>query len=244
MSNTQNYPAQSPNSYGSIPMTTVIQHRMSGGNHSNLTTHNPLPSPHQRLGPSPSASCSVGNNFYAQNANVPHPVSVVVNAGGGPGTTGAAGAARLVVRGGAAGVATDSQLQPTDGQLQPTDSQLLPTAPGRRPTLQQQMNVATGPNSGNTTNVPLVSGNGNSLSKLQQLTNGLDQPCNTPPGVNLTPSPNHHPNSKQYNDPAASITPRQPESQFAHATDARPDVRSPVPSQVLLECNAADPHSE
>lgn len=75
MSNTQNYPAQSPNSYGSIPMATVIQHRMSGANHSNLTTHNPLPSPHQRLGPSPSSSCSVGNNFYVQNTNVPHPVS-------------------------------------------------------------------------------------------------------------------------------------------------------------------------
>ncbi|KAJ6646743.1 hypothetical protein Bhyg_01957, partial [Pseudolycoriella hygida] len=46
----QNFSAQSPNSYSSIPMTTVIQHRMSGSN----TTHNPLPSPHQqRLGPSP-----------------------------------------------------------------------------------------------------------------------------------------------------------------------------------------------
>lgn len=64
----QNYAAQSPNgSYGSIPMTSVIQHRMSG-NHA--TTHNPLPSPHQRLGPSPS-SCSVGSSFYAQSPNVP-----------------------------------------------------------------------------------------------------------------------------------------------------------------------------
>lgn len=69
MSSAQNYAAQSPNSYGTLPMTSVIQHRMSG-NHSNLTTHNPLPSPHQRLGPSPS-SCSVGSNFYGQSPNVP-----------------------------------------------------------------------------------------------------------------------------------------------------------------------------
>lgn len=69
MGSAQNYPAQSPNSYGTLPMTSVIQHRMSG-NHSNLTTHNPLPSPHQRLGPSPS-SCSVGSSFYGQSPNVP-----------------------------------------------------------------------------------------------------------------------------------------------------------------------------
>lgn len=73
---TQNYPAQSPNSYGSIPMGSVIQHRMAGGNHGQLTAHNPLPSPHQRLGPSPSACSVAGNNFYAQGgANIPHPVS-------------------------------------------------------------------------------------------------------------------------------------------------------------------------
>lgn len=71
----QNYASQSPNSYGSLPMASVIQHRMSG-NHSNLTTHNPLPSPHQRLGPSPS-SCSVGSNFYSQSASVPHSVTPV-----------------------------------------------------------------------------------------------------------------------------------------------------------------------
>lgn len=69
MSSAQNYAAQSPNSYGTVPMTSVIQHRMSG-NHSNLTTHNPLPSPHQRLGPSPS-SCSVGSSYYGQSPNVP-----------------------------------------------------------------------------------------------------------------------------------------------------------------------------
>lgn len=73
MSGGQNYASQSPNSYGTMPMTSVIQHRMSG-NHSNLTTHNPLPSPHQRLGPSPS-SCSVGSNFYAQGSHTPHPIS-------------------------------------------------------------------------------------------------------------------------------------------------------------------------
>lgn len=70
MGSAQNYAAQSPNSYGTtVPMTSVIQHRMSG-NHSNLTAHNPLPSPHQRLGPSPS-SCSVGSSYYGQSPNVP-----------------------------------------------------------------------------------------------------------------------------------------------------------------------------
>lgn len=70
MGSAQNYAAQSPNSYGSVPMTSVIQHRSMSGNHSNLTTHNPLSSPHQRLGPSPS-SCSVGSSYYGQSPNVP-----------------------------------------------------------------------------------------------------------------------------------------------------------------------------
>lgn len=156
MATAQNYPSQSPNSYGTLPMTSVIQHRMSG-NHSNLTTHNPLPSPHQRLGPSPS-SCSVGSNFYAQNANVPHPVSHT-----------------------------------------PVPQARTPSA---TPTLQQQMN-AVGNNDGqaaNNSNIggnQSIAGNVSSLSKLQQLTNGLEiAPCNTPPAsLNLTPSPNHHPHN-------------------------------------------------
>ncbi|XP_055613729.1 histone acetyltransferase KAT6A isoform X2 [Uranotaenia lowii] len=70
----QGYP-QSPTSYGSVPMTTVIQHRMSGS-HTSLATPNSLHSPHQRLGPSPS-SCAVSsaNNFYIQTGNVSHPQS-------------------------------------------------------------------------------------------------------------------------------------------------------------------------
>ncbi|XP_058820696.1 histone acetyltransferase KAT6A isoform X2 [Topomyia yanbarensis] len=70
----QAYP-QSPTSYGSVPMTTVIQHRMSGS-HTSLATPNSLHSPHQRLGPSPS-SCAVSsaNNFYIQSGNVSHPQS-------------------------------------------------------------------------------------------------------------------------------------------------------------------------
>jgi histone acetyltransferase MYST4 len=140
----QNFSAQSPNSYSSIPMTTVIQQRMSGSHPSSNTTHNPLPSPHQqRLGPSPS-SCAVGNNnFYLQGtSHTPIPV--------------------------------------------PTPT---PT-PSATPTL--QMN-SSNPSSGQS-NI-----SGCSLSKLQQLTNGLDmiQPCNTPPSgsVNLTPPPNHHPHN-------------------------------------------------
>lgn len=56
----QNYSGNSPNTYNSVSMPTVIQHRMTGS-HS-------LASPHQRLGPSPS-SCAVSsssvNSFYA-----------------------------------------------------------------------------------------------------------------------------------------------------------------------------------
>lgn len=162
---TQNYPAQSPNSYGSIPINTVIQHRMSG-NHGNLTTHNPLPSPHQRLGPSPSACSVSGNNFYVQGgSNIPHPVSHT-----------------------------------------PTPT---PT-PSATPTLQQQMNASVG--SGAAGAQGGVVGNvSNAISKLQQLTNGLEmnQPCNTPPGasVNLTPvpSPNHHPHNTMTPPPTSHL---------------------------------------
>lgn len=52
-------------------------------------------------------------------------------------------------------------------------------------------------------------GNVSSLSKLQQLTNGLDivQPCNTPPAasINLTPSPNHHPHNTMTPPPASHL---------------------------------------
>lgn len=52
-------------------------------------------------------------------------------------------------------------------------------------------------------------GNVSSLSKLQQLTNGLDivQPCNTPPAasLNLTPSPNHHPHNTMTPPPASHL---------------------------------------
>ncbi|XP_055836613.1 uncharacterized protein LOC129905215 isoform X2 [Episyrphus balteatus] len=55
----QNYSGNSPNTYNSVSMPTVIQHRMTGSH--------ALASPHQRLGPSPS-SCAVSsssvNNFY------------------------------------------------------------------------------------------------------------------------------------------------------------------------------------
>lgn len=125
------------------------------GNHGNLTAHNPLPSPHQRLGPSPSACSVAGNNFYVQTGtNIPHPVSHT-----------------------------------------PTPT---PT-PSATPTLQQQMNATGAGGACNSGSVAATSGNVSSLSKLQQLTNGLEmsQPCNTPPGgsMNLTSSPNHHPHN-------------------------------------------------
>lgn len=163
----QNYGSQSSNTYGSIPMSSVIQHR----NHSNLSAHNPLPSPHQRLGPSPS-SCSVGNSFYTQNSNISHSVSHTP----------------------------------------------VPT-PAATPTLQQQqqqINTVAGQNNNGAANSSIVgSGNGNtpgnvsSLSKLQQMTNGLDinQTCNTSPGttVNLTPSPSHHPHNTMTPPPASHL---------------------------------------
>ncbi|CAO1407928.1 unnamed protein product [Diamesa tonsa] len=70
--------AQSPNApYGggqsTTPMTTVIQQRNMTNSHSNLSVQNSLPSPHQRLGPSPS-SCAVSssNNFYVQGGHTSH----------------------------------------------------------------------------------------------------------------------------------------------------------------------------
>jgi histone acetyltransferase MYST4 len=63
------YAQASPNT----SYSTVIQHRMS--NHSNLSAQNSLPSPHQRLGPSPSSCAVSSNNFYQQNQNASHQTS-------------------------------------------------------------------------------------------------------------------------------------------------------------------------
>lgn len=52
------------------------------------------------------------------------------------------------------------------------------------------------------------------------------------------------PSSKQYDDTAASVPFSQPEPQLAYATDGRSNDRSPIPSQILSECNTADSHSE
>lgn len=70
-------------------------------------------------------------------------------------------------------------------------------------------------------------GNVSSLSKLQQLTNGLDivQPCNTPPAasINLTPSPNHHPHN--------TMTPPPPASHLVNQNRiATPPSTTPFPS--------------
>lgn len=50
-------------------------------------------------------------------------------------------------------------------------------------------------------------GNVSSLSKLQQLTADIAQPCNTPPAASLTltPSPNHHPNITMTPPPASHL---------------------------------------
>lgn len=177
---TQNFPAQSPNAYST--MATVIQHRMSGsgvgGNHGAGTVpggnaggsgtgggavHNPLPSPHQRLGPSPS-SCAISgnNNFYIQG-NVSHSTSHT-----------------------------------------PIPVPTPTPTPSATPTLQINQSVTPSAVGGAGSSAGNGGGQSNagqvcSLSKLQQLTNGLDmiQPCNTPPSgsINLTPPPNHHPHN-------------------------------------------------
>lgn len=165
----QQFSSQSPNTYGSsIPMSSVIQHRMSGSSNGPVSAHNPLPSPHQRLGPSPS-SCAVNannqqNNFYHQTANTGHPTSH-----------------------------TPIPL--------PTPT---PT-PSATPTMQQM-------NNNNTTGSGPGVGNGPpgcSLSKLQQLTNDLDQP-GAPGSVatvsSMTPPPNHaHPHSTMTPPPSHLI---------------------------------------
>lgn len=49
--------------------------------------------------------------------------------------------------------------------------------------------------------------NVSSLSKLQQLTAEIAQPCNTPPAasINLTPSPNHHPHNTMTPPPPSHL---------------------------------------
>jgi histone acetyltransferase MYST4 len=60
---TQGFPAQGTSTYVTVPMTTVIQHRMSA--------QQSLGATHQKLAPSPSCAVTTGTNFYIQ-AN-PHP---------------------------------------------------------------------------------------------------------------------------------------------------------------------------
>lgn len=80
VSNANYAQAQSPN-YGSGQTTGVIaQHRSMANPHPNLPIQNSLPSPSQRLGPSPS-SCAVSssnNNYYShgpQTSHTPGPIS-------------------------------------------------------------------------------------------------------------------------------------------------------------------------
>lgn len=161
---------QSSGSYGS--MAPVLQHSMARSQVS-LTTHNPLSSPHQRLGPSPSSCAAASlNSFYIPSQNTSHhtshtPIPV------------------------------------------PTPTPTLTATP----TSQMNTNVMAGSNSSGSNLLSAQSnatssiiGNASSLSKLQQLTNGLDiiQSCHTPPAgnANLTPPPNHHPHSTMTPSPS------------------------------------------
>lgn len=194
----QNYGAQSPNSFNAMSsMPSVIQNRAGNGTSSvanNLThgntlaTQNPLTSPH-RMGPSPS-SCAVA----------------------GSGASSGSGAASV-----AASTANNFYMQNNNnnnvGHHAPTPS---PSVQAPTPTPQQMQSgnnmnsMGSGGNVANTgTGATGQNPNMCSLSKLQQLTNGLEmtqQPCNTPPSVhmNLTPPPNHHPHVTMTPPPVAS----------------------------------------
>ncbi|XP_063903929.1 histone acetyltransferase KAT6A isoform X2 [Zophobas morio] len=61
---TQGFPAQGTSTYVSVPMTTVIQHRMSA--------QQSLGATHQKLAPSPSCAVTSGTNFYIQTNPHPH----------------------------------------------------------------------------------------------------------------------------------------------------------------------------
>ncbi|RZC35805.1 histone acetyltransferase KAT6B [Asbolus verrucosus] len=61
---TQGFPAQGTSTYVSVPMTTVIQHRMSA--------QQSLGPTHQKLAPSPSCAVTTGTNFYIQTNPHPH----------------------------------------------------------------------------------------------------------------------------------------------------------------------------
>lgn len=196
----QNYGgAQSPNSFNAMSSSaamppSVIQNRAGNGaatnnnniSHGNaLSTQNPLASPH-RMGPSPS-SCAV--------------------ASGAPSVSGASAAAST---------ASNFYMQNnnTVGHHAPTPSPSIQQAPTPTPQQMQSANMNQMPNVPNAAAGGGAPGAGQnpmcSLSKLQQLTNGLEmtqQPCNTPPSVhmNLTPPPNHHPHATMTPPPISHL---------------------------------------
>lgn len=195
--------AQSPNAFNAMP-PSVIQNRAATGNgtpnnlaHANaLSTQNPLASPH-RMGPSPS-SCAV---------------VAAAAASGAPSVSGQSAAAAT---------ASNFYMQNNNvGHHAPTPSPSLQQAPTPTPQQMQStnMNLGGGGGGGNVPNTSAGGGGGAtgtgqnpmcSLSKLQQLTNGLEmtqQPCNTPPTVhmNLTPPPNHHPHATMTPPPVSHL---------------------------------------
>lgn len=201
----QNYGAQSPNSFNSMSSAmppSVIQNRPNNGatanniSHGNsLSTQNPLASPHGRMGPSPS-SCAVASGGNASSVS------------------GAVGSVASAV----ASTGSNFYMQNNNvGHHAPTPSPSIQQAPTPTPQQMQaaNMNLGAGGNVANATGGGggvAVSGHNqmSSLSKLQQLTNGLEmtqQPCNTPPAVhmNLTPPPNHHPHATMTPPPVSHL---------------------------------------
>lgn len=197
----QNYGgAQSPNSFNAMSSAmppSVIQNRAANGvgaaannlSHGNsLSTQNPLASPH-RMGPSPS-SCAV------------------VAASGAPSVSGTSAAS-------VAASASNFYMQNNNvGHHVPAPSPSIQQAPTPTPQQMQAQQMGGGGNVGNAQPTGGPTGTGQnpmcSLSKLQQLTNGLDmnqQPCNTPPSVhmNLTPPPNQHPHATMTPPPVSHL---------------------------------------
>ncbi|KAJ8935110.1 hypothetical protein NQ314_013006 [Rhamnusium bicolor] len=76
---TQAFPSQATSTYVNVPMTTVIQHRMSA-QQSGVSPLSTLGTSHQKLAPSPSCAVTSGTNFYIQanphtHSHTPGPTS-------------------------------------------------------------------------------------------------------------------------------------------------------------------------
>lgn len=153
----QNY---AHNTFENVSMPTVIQQRIST---SAASAQHPLSSPHQKLGPSPS-SCAVNNyylqsNLSAQSDLIPNSTQMSSNL--------SPSSANIGVN------ITSSAGTPASNSVNDVNGSHIPHTQGNISTsLSSSSPVSSGPSSS-------IVGSLCSLSKLQQLTNGLEvQSCN------------------------------------------------------------------